>query len=104
MTRLRAFFNLLKRFAAFEMRNRGGSDSMRFSTSSVVFVDIRLAACGRRRRGRASMPESHTDYWARRASEHARLAVIASHRAAVAAHNALAQAYRERANMMKEAS
>jgi hypothetical protein len=50
------------------------------------------------------MPESHTDYWARRASEHARLAVIASHRAAVAAHNALAQAYRDRANMMKEAS
>lgn len=79
-------------------------ESRRFSTSRMVIVDIRLAARGRRRRGRAEMPESHTDYWARRASEQARMAVTASHRAAVAAHNALAQAYRDRANMMKEAS
>jgi hypothetical protein len=43
------------------------------------------------------MIESQTEYWARRANEHAKLALAAPHRAAVAAHNALAHAYRRRA-------
>ena len=43
------------------------------------------------------MPESHSEYWARRACEHERLAQAAGHRAAMAAHHALAQAYRQRA-------
>jgi hypothetical protein len=50
------------------------------------------------------MQESHADYWARRAAEHARMAQAAPHRAAVAAHRALAQAYLQRADSLKKAS
>jgi hypothetical protein len=48
--------------------------------------------------------ESQREYWARRANEHARLALAAPHRAAVAAHNALAQAYRRRAEEQRTAA
>jgi hypothetical protein len=47
------------------------------------------------------MPESQSDYWARRANEHASLAEAAAHRAAMAAHKALAHAYRQRAESEK---
>ncbi|WP_169746342.1 hypothetical protein [Sphingomonas changbaiensis] len=50
------------------------------------------------------MPESHGEYWARRAKEHMRMAAEAPHRAAVAAHTALAQAYRQRAEDGKAAA
>lgn len=43
------------------------------------------------------MQESPSEYWARRAREHAVLAEAAAHRAATAAHNAMAAAYRRRA-------
>lgn len=43
------------------------------------------------------MPESHTEYWSRRADEHVRLARQTSHQAAHAAHESLARAYRRRA-------
>lgn len=47
------------------------------------------------------MPESHSEYWARRANEHARLAKAAADRTAMAAHSALAHAYRQRAENEK---
>jgi hypothetical protein len=50
------------------------------------------------------MTESQADYWARRANEHARLAMSASHRAAMAAHNALARAYQRRVDEWKSAA
>jgi hypothetical protein len=50
------------------------------------------------------MPESQGEYWARRAKEHARLAVEAPHRAAIAAHITLARAYQQRAEEGKSAA
>ena len=50
------------------------------------------------------MLESHDEYWARRAEEHAKLAKEAAHGDAMAAHRALARAYRERAQDGKSAA
>jgi hypothetical protein len=47
------------------------------------------------------MEESQSEYWARRAREHADLAHAAAHRAATAAHMAMAHAYRRRAEEVR---
>ncbi|MBS0505728.1 MAG: hypothetical protein JSS55_18405 [Proteobacteria bacterium] len=47
------------------------------------------------------MQESQSEYWARRAREHAELAQAAAHRAATAAHTAMAMAYRRRAEEVR---
>lgn len=44
------------------------------------------------------MTESQSEYWARRATEHARLAEAAVHRAATAAHSVIARTYSRRAD------
>ena len=49
------------------------------------------------------MQESQSEYWARRAREHATLAETAAHRAATAAHTAMANAYRRRAEEVRGA-
>lgn len=48
------------------------------------------------------MHEAPHEYWARRASEEARLALRSSNRASANAHSELARAYRERARMLSD--
>jgi hypothetical protein len=48
------------------------------------------------------MHEAPHEYWARRASEEARLALRSSNRASADAHRELARAYRERARMLAD--